>query len=141
MARFSKCANGSLPERNADHQRFLVYQIPIPNLFLPFRIVNPRRFREPEVPQQGAEKHPHLHQRQVFTDAHCWTVREGYECGHVVFSHWRALFQPSLREERLGGMEVTGVPVNAVGVKAELRLLRDHPAHGRQQVCQNLFGG
>jgi len=135
-----KCANRSFPERNADHQRFLVHHIPILNLSLPCRIVDPRSLREPEAPQQGAEQHPHLHQRQVFTDAHCRTVREGHESGRAVFSRWRALVQPSLRQERPGRMEVTGVPMDAVGVKEELRLLRDHPAHRRQQVCQNYLG-
>jgi hypothetical protein len=36
-------------------------------------------------------------------------------------------------------VEVTGMPMDAVRVKEELRLLRDHPAQDKHKICQNLI--
>ncbi len=111
---------------------------PILDLSLPFLVSDAGSPGEAEAPQHPAEHHAHLHQRQVLTGADRRAVREGYESGRVVLSRRRALAEPSFRQERLGRVEVTPVPMNTVGVKGDLRLLRDDAAHKR--IGQNLLG-
>ena len=111
---------------------------PILNLPLPLLVVNPGSLREPEPPQHPAEQHPHLHQRQVPAHADSRTVRERYEGRWVVFSSQFALAEPSLGQECLWRVKVTRVPMDAVDMKTELRLLRDYPAC-REQGCVRTY--
>ena len=106
---------------------------PILNLPLPFLVVNSGSLRETESSQYPAKNHPHLHQRQVFTHTTRRPVRERYESGRVVFSRGCALAEPPFGQERLRRVEVTGVPMDAVGMEEKLRLLRDHSAHCEQR--------
>ena len=91
------CADHSIPERNTDHQRFVVYHKPILDLSLPFLVVYPGSLRELEPPQQPAEQHPHLHQRQVLPCADRGTIRERDKSSCVVFAPVRALAEPPSR--------------------------------------------
>jgi len=130
------CANHSFPERNADYQRFLVHNEPILNFLLPFLVINSGSLPEPEPPQHPAKQYSHLHQRQVLAHAVRRAVREGYESGRVVFSRGCALAEPSFRQECFWRIEVTRVPMDAVDMKGELRLLRDYPAHCKQRLMR-----
>jgi len=132
-------ANRSFPERNADHQRFLVHHKPILNLRFPFLVVNSGSLREPEAPQHPAKQHSHFHYRQVLSRADRRSVRERYESGRVVLSRGCALAEPSFGQEYLRRVEVTGVPMDAVGMKEELRLLRDYPAHCEQSRVRTML--
>ena len=108
----------------------MAHHKPVLDLSLPFLIVEPGSLREPEPPQHPAEQHPHLHQRQVLPGTDRRTVRKRNESSRVVFSRGRALAEPSLWQERVRVVEVTRIAMDAVCVKEELRLLRDHPTHG-----------
>ena len=121
----------SFPKRNADKQRFVVRHEPIPNRSLPFLVSDAGTLGEAEALQQPAEQHAHLQQRQVLARANRRAVREGHEGGRVVFSRRRALAEPSFWQERVGRVEVTSVPMDAIGVQNELRLFGDDPAHGQ----------
>ncbi len=109
----------------------MVRHEPILNCSLPFLIGDPGSLGEAEALEQPAEQHAHLQQRQVLSRTDRRAVREGHEGGRVVFSRGRALAEPSFRQERVGRVEVTGVPMNAVGVKSELCLFRNDPEHGK----------
>jgi hypothetical protein len=121
----------SFPKRNADKQRFVVHHEPILNHSLPFLVSDAGSLGEAEALQQPAEQHAHLQQSQVLSRADRRAVREGNEGGRVVFSRGRALAEPSFRQERVGRVEVTRVPMNAVGVKSKLCLFRNDPEHGK----------
>lgn len=68
---------------------------PILNPLLPFRVIDSAGLGEAEAPQQPAEDHAHLHQRQVLAGTDRRTVREGHESGRVVFSSGCAIDEPS----------------------------------------------
>jgi hypothetical protein len=127
----------SFPERNADYERFEVHYELILNLSLPRLVINVGNLREPEAPQHPAERHAHLHQRQVLADATCRAIREGYERGHVVFSCWHIgvalAAAPSLRQECFGIVKVPWVTMDAERVKADLCLLWHDPARGSRE--------
>jgi len=100
---------------------------PILALSFPFLVGDIGSLREAEAPQQPAEHHPHLHKRQVLTSAARRAVREREKRSRVVRSCGCALAEPSLRQECVGRVEVSPVPLDAVGVKGELRRLGNDP--------------
>jgi hypothetical protein len=102
---------------------------PIQNPSFPPLEAHSRCFRELESPKYPAKKHTHLHERQVLPCAVCWSVREREERSRVVLSSGRTGAEPSFWQERIWRMEVSGVPMNAVRVKRELRFLRNDPAY------------
>ena len=108
----------------------MVYHPPILNLSLPFLVIKTGRPREAEVPQNPAEHHPHLHQRQILTGAYSPPVRKWKERRRIVFSRRRSLAEPPFRQERLRRVEVACVPMYAVRVERKLRPLRYDSAIG-----------
>ena len=114
---------------------------PILNLSLPLPVVNPGSLREPEPPQHQAEQHPHLHQRQILARTNRRAVREGYEGRGVVYSHGCALAEPAFGQECLWRAKVARVPMDTIGMKEELRLLRDHPARCEQGRVRTYLRG
>ena len=101
----------------------MVHHKPILNLSLPFLIIKTRRPREAQVPQNPAERHPHLHQRQILTGAYSRPVGEWKERRWIVFSCRRALAEPPFGQECLGRVKVACVSMYAVYMKQNLRPL------------------
>ena len=58
-----------------------------------------------------------------------------------MYSRGRTLAEPAFRQERLWGVEVARIAMDAVSVKEELCLLGDHPTRGSRQIRQNLLDG
>jgi len=98
---------------------------PILDLSFPFLVGETGSLGEVEAPQQPAEHHPHLHKSQVLTSAARRAVRERDKRSRVVLSCGRALAKPAFRQECVGRVEVSPVPLDAVCVKGELRRLRN----------------
>jgi hypothetical protein len=119
----------SLPKRDTEQQGSLVHhKHPVQDPSFPLLKIHSGRPREPESPKYPAKKHTHLHQRQVLPCAVCWPVREREERGGVVLSSWRTSAEPSFGKERIWRVEVSGVPLNAVRVKGDVRLFWNNPA-------------
>ena len=66
-------------------------------------------------------------------------MRKWYESSRVVLALRCTLAEPSLWKKHFGGVKVARIAVDAVGMKEDLRLLRDHPTHRPQWISQNLL--
>ena len=101
----------------------MVHHPPILNLSLPFLVIKIGRPREAQVPQDPADRHPHLHQRQILTGAYSRPVRKWKERRRIVLPRRRALAEPPFRQECLGRVKVACIQMYAVRMERKLRPL------------------